>query len=316
MKDEKLGNHDHGHDHGHGHSHDHAITNKKKLVVVIFFNMVITISEYIGGILSGSLALVSDAGHNLSDVLSLMLGYAGEKVSGADPSKKYTFGMKRFEVLIALINALTLVFIGIFIVYESVERFRNPVAVDISIMLPVAVIGLLGNVFSILVLARNKESNLNMKAAFLHLLYDAISSVAVIIGGIVIYITNIYWIDLIISLGIVLMIAWSSMSIVKESLRIFLQGSPDHIDSDEVYRSLLEIDSVGSVHGLHIWSISSTEIFLSCHICVDKDSVNADTDGIIRNVNSILEEKFEIKHTTIQVENKAICGTEPGSCCR
>jgi len=307
--------HGHGHDHSHGHHH-HKITNKKKLVLVIFFNIVITVAEFAGGLLSGSLALVSDAWHNLSDVLSLMLGYAGERVSERERNKNYTFGLKRFEVLVALINAVSLLGIGIFIVYEAVERFMNPVPIDVSIMIPVAVVGLLGNAFSILVLARNKDDNLNMKAAFLHLLYDTISSVAVIGAGIVFYFTEIYWIDLLISLMIVVMIVWSSMGIIKESLRIFLQGTPSHLDADEVYSSILSIEGVEEVHGLHIWSVSSTEVFLSCHMCFDPEAEDdITTDNLIKEVNSMLEEKFNISHTTLQVEKERICSDNPDKCC-
>lgn len=311
MKHNSSNNHNH-----HSHSHHHTSNNKMKLAGVIFFNVLITLSEYIGGILSGSLALISDAGHNFSDVLSLILGYTGEKVSEKEPNKRYTFGLKRFEVLIALINALFLFGIGIYIVYESVIRFLNPVQVNIKIMLPVAFIGLLGNLFSIFLLSGNKNSNLNMKAAFLHLLYDTISSFAVILAGILLYLTEILWIDLVISLIIVIMIVWSSKSIIRESLRIILQGTPEHIDADEVSNSIISVKDVGDIHGLHIWSISSSEVFLSCHICVEEDRENVDTDEIIRNVNSMLEEKFNINHTTIQVENCTICTLESGICCR
>ncbi|MFH0975585.1 MAG: cation diffusion facilitator family transporter [Spirochaetota bacterium] len=307
---------DHNH-HKHGHHHKHAhITNKKKLAIVIFFNAVITLAEYIGGLLSGSLALLSDAWHNLSDVLSLMLGYAGEKVSETDPSKKYSFGLKRFEVLIALINALSLAAVGIYIVYEAAARFINPVPIDVAVMIPVAVIALLGNTLSIIALSKNKNSNLNIKAAFLHLLYDAISSVAVIIAGAVLYYTQLVWIDLAVSIIIVFMMIWSSTDIVKESFRIFLQGTPHGIDPDEVYGSIQAITGVGSVHGLHIWSISSSEVFLSCHVCIDQNIANINTDEIIKKVNSMLESEYGINHTTIQVENIAICSVKSGYCCR
>ena len=292
----------------HRHSHDHTINNKKKLLIVIIFNIIITIAEYIGGILSGSLALISDAGHNLSDVLSLILGYTGEKVSEKQPSKKYTFGLKRFEVLIAFINALSLILIGIYIIYESIQRYLHPVPIKTHIMIPIAVIGLLGNVFSILVLSANKHSNLNMKAAFLHLFYDAISSVAVIAAGIVYYFNKIYVIDLIISLFIVIMLFWSSFGIIKESLRIFLQGAPSHIDTDEVYKNILSCDNVVSVHSLHIWSINSIEVFLSCHICISKEN-SVDTDSIIRNINNMLENKYTITNSAIQIEIDTICKT-------
>ncbi len=301
---------------GHSHGHDHHFDNKFKLVVVIFFNAVITLAEYIGGMLSGSLALISDAGHNLSDVLSLMLGYAGEKVTEIDPSKRYTFGLKRFEVLIALVNALILVGIGIFIVSEAVSRFNNPVKINIGIMLVVAVVGLLGNVFSIMVLSRSRHSNLNMKAAFLHLMYDAISSLGVIAAGVIISYTEFYWIDLLFSLVIVIMIVWSSKDIIRESLHIFLQGAPVHIDSDEIYRSIVDLKNVGDVHGLHIWSINSTEIFLSCHILTDQNVEDVNTDELIGSVNRMLEEKFGIEHTTLQIETKGICSLKNGVCCR
>ncbi len=320
MKENHKENSDHKHDHGHHnhtHSHEHQnITNKKKLVIVIFFNIVITLAEYIGGIISGSLALISDAWHNLSDVLSLMLGYAGEKVSETDPNKKYSFGLKRFEVLIALINALSLVVIAIYIVYEAVIRFINPVPINVSIMIPVAIIGLLGNIFSVITLLKNKDSNLNIKAAFLHLMYDAISSVAVIAAGIVLYFTTIVWIDLAVSIIIVIMMIWSSTDIIKESLRIFLQGTPLKIDADEVNKSIQTIAGVGSLHGLHIWSISSSEIFLSCHICIDQSIQNIDSDQVIKKVNSMLEDKYGITHTTVQIENNAICNINSGKCCR
>ncbi len=303
--------------HSHSHNHDRKeITNKKKLVIVICFNAVITLAEYIGGVISGSLALVSDAWHNLSDVLALMLGYAGEKVSETDPSKKYSFGLKRFEVLIALINALSLVVIGAYIVYEAVSRFISPVSIDVSVMIPVAVIGLLGNVFSVIALLKNRDSNLNIKAAFLHLLYDAVSSVAVIIAGIILYFTGILWIDLAVSLTIVIMMIWSSSDIIKESLRIFLQGTPSEIDADEVRKSIQSVTGVGSLHGLHIWSINSSEIFLSCHVCIDQSLGNIDNDQLIKKVNAMLEEKFGIAHTTIQIENNAICSVNSGRCCR
>jgi cobalt-zinc-cadmium efflux system protein len=198
------------------HNHDHeqnglsgAFTSGKKLVLVIILNLIITAAEYIGGVISGSLALISDAGHNFSDVMSLLLGLLGQKVSEIKPDNKFSFGMKRFEVLIALVNALALFAIGIFIIYEAVIRYLNPVNIDPYIMLPVAVTGLVGNALSIFILHRSREQNLNMRAAFLHLFYDAVSSVVVIAVGITMIFTNIAILDLIASAVIVLMIAMS-----------------------------------------------------------------------------------------------------------
>ena len=306
---------DHAHNGALAHHHAHGRAGGTKLAFVILLNTIITVVEYIGGTIAGSLALISDAGHNLSDVLSLMLGYAGEKVSEREPDKRFSFGLKRFEVIIALVNALSLMGIGIYIVYEAVDRFLRPVPIDIRVMLPVAAIGLAGNLGSMLLLLKDRHNNLNMKAAFLHLLYDTLSSIAVIGAGVVLYLTGFVLVDLVISLVIVLMIVGSSLGIVRESMRIFLQGTPSHIDTDEVYRDISGVDRVKSVHGLHIWSISSTEVFLSCHICIDVSGVGLNTDAIIQNVNALLEEKYRILHTTIQIENTRICSFS-GACCR
>lgn len=302
----------HNQDNSH-HSHDRG--DGFKFAVVIALNIIITVTEYIGGVISGSLALISDAGHNLSDVLSLILGYTGEKVSEKKRSDSYTFGLKRFEVLIAFINAVTLVLIGLYIFYEAIERFKNPVAVDFSIMLPVACVGLAGNLISMFFLGHGGgDKSLNIRAAFLHLFFDALSSVAVIAAAIMIYFTSNYWIDIVISFFIAVMIIWSSFGILRESLRIFLQGVPDHIDSAEVYNFILGIDGVESLHGLHIWSINSKEVFLSCHVCLAGDSAGL-SDKIIININSMLNDKFNIEHTAIQAELSDFCGTHSGDCC-
>jgi len=163
--------HEHHETGNHNHSHHHSGDKGAgiKFLAVILLNIIITVAEYIGGVVSGSLALISDAGHNLSDVMSLILGYTGEKVSERKRSDSYTFGLKRFEVLIAFINALTLIIIGLYIFYEAVERFKHPVAVDFSIMLPVAAIGLAGNLISMFFLGHGGDKSINLRAAFLHL---------------------------------------------------------------------------------------------------------------------------------------------------
>jgi len=311
----------HGHHESEGHNHPHTHSHhpgeggyRIKFLIVILLNVIITVAEYIGGVVSGSLALISDAGHNMSDVLSLILGYTGEKVSEKKRSDSYTFGLKRFEVLIAVVNALTLVIIGLYIFYEAIERFRHPVVVNFSIMLPVAVIGLAGNLISMFFLGHGGEKSINVRAAFLHLFFDAVSSVAVIAAAIVIYYTSNYWVDIVISFFIAVMIIWSSFGILRESLRIFLQGVPGHIDSAEVYDAIIGVNGVESLHGLHIWSINSKEVFLSCHICLSAGS-GSSSDDIIMEINSVLDKKFMIEHTTIQAELTDFCGGQSGECC-
>lgn len=310
MNSEKQ-SHNHVHTHS-SHGHFHAPDNKLRFLLVIIFNLIITIAEYIGGVLSGSLALISDAGHNLSDVMSLVLGYAGEKVS-EKKSVNYTFGLKRFEVFIASINALTLLAIGVYIFYEAISRFQNPEPVNLSIMLPIAILGLLGNIFSIFVLQGVRGSNLNLRAAFLHLVFDAISSVGVIFAGIIIYYTSLYWIDIVISFIIGIMIIWSSLGIIKESFRIFLQGVPVHIDIADVSRHITEIPGVIGIHGLHIWSVNSQEVFLSCHVRVDTCG-EMSPDEFLQRINAMLAKEFNIRHTTLQIEFGDFCESH-GSCC-
>ncbi|HPS57100.1 MAG TPA: cation diffusion facilitator family transporter [Spirochaetota bacterium] len=304
----------HDHDHHHGHSHAHHVEGSFRLLLVIIVNMIITAAEYTGGVLSGSLALISDAGHNFSDVLSLMLGYAGEKISGRSSGARYTFGLKRFEVLTALINSMTLVVIGIFIFHESVERFLNPQQVDLGIMLPVAFIGLAGNVISIFILNYGSNTSLNIRAASMHLFFDAVSSVAVIAAAIIIWFTSNYWVDIVISCFIGVMIIWSAFGIIRESLRIFLQGVPEHIKTDEVYDAILSVAGVESLHGLHIWSINSKEVFLSCHICLEENSGSSDI--VIREINDLLDKKFAINHSAVQAEYGKFCGGHKDNCCR
>jgi len=303
--------------HEHAHGHTHEINSTARFVMVVTLNVIITVAEYIGGIVSGSLALISDAGHNLSDVASLVLGYIGQKVSQKKPGKKYSFGLKRFEVLIALINALTLLVIGAYIIYEAIERYINVQPVNPVIMLPVAFVGLAGNVISMLLLYKNRDENLNVKAAFLHLLYDAVSSVGVIIVGFVLLVES-SWVmlDLVVSVAIAFMIVASSLDIIKSSMRIFLQGVPTRLDFDEVYNAILTIPHVDTVHGLHIWSVDSNEVFLSCHVCISGSDSSLNTDSIIQAINGMLEDKFGITHTTVQIEHSNLCILKGGNCCR
>lgn len=281
----------------------------KRIGLAILVNMGITVAEAIGGMLSGSLALLSDAGHNLSDAISLGLSLLGEKLSEKKPTPRHTFGFKRTEIFTALINSLSLIGIAFFIVVEAIKRIPSPPQLSLGIMLGIAIIGLFGNLFSMTILGR-KESNLNIKAAYLHLFYDAISSIAVIGSGILIYLTGWIIVDLIVSLFIAGMVIWSGLGIIKRTIHIFMQGVPEHLEFDRILQDILEVSGVKSVHDLHIWSINSNEAFLSCHICMDEIEGERDTDRIIQNINEVLLKKHHIRHTVIQAENQNLCGTD------
>ena len=287
--------HDHGHD-----------NNRKNIGWAILINIGITIAEGIGGILSGSLALLSDAGHNLSDVISLGLSFLGEKLSEKKATRRHTFGLKRTEIFTALINSLSLVGIAFFIVMEALKRISSPPELSLGLMLGVATIGLLGNLFSMVILGK-KENNLNVKAAYLHLFYDAISSVAVIGSGLLIFLTGWVILDLAVSLLIAGLVLWSGLGVIKRTIHIFMQGVPEHLEFDRILQDILGVPGVNSVHGLHIWSIDSTDVFLSCHVCTAESDGKGDTDRMIQNINEMLQQNHRIHHTVIQAETRNLC---------
>jgi cobalt-zinc-cadmium efflux system protein len=290
----------------HEHSHSHGA---RRLGWTILLNVGITAAEVAGGVVSGSLALLSDAGHNFSDVIALILAYFGAWGSTLPPTKRSTYGFKRLEVVTAFINALTLVAIALFITYEALNRYAHPVPIHAPVMLIVAVIGLLGNLLSVWLLAHDRNRTINTRAAYLHMLYDAVSSVAVIIGGLVILFSGWYLLDLILSVVIAMMILWSGLDVLKEAGGIFMEAAPRGVDIDEVSQSILGIPGVADVHHLHIWSISSNQIALSCHITLT-DSKTRDFPAVIRAVHDMLKDKHGIDHATIQPEGE-VCPEQP-----
>jgi cobalt-zinc-cadmium efflux system protein len=283
-------------------THHHDITSRKRLVWTILLNVIITTAEFVGGFLSGYLALIADGVHNLSDVAALILAWIGTKGSELPATKRSTYGLKRLEVMTALISAISLVVIAAFVFYAAAIRLMHPPELGHPwLFLGVAIVGFLGNGISVALLFAEKDHSLNMKTAFLHLAFDTVSSLAVIIGGIVIMMTGWVMLDALLSILIGLAILWSSYQVIKEGVLILLEATPAGIDFDEVHSAILSVASVRDVHDLHIWSLSSREIALSCHACVDaKDYANG--PQTIGAINSLLAERFGIGHGTIQLE--------------
>ena len=283
-------------------THSYQTDSEKKLLWTVIFNAVITVAEFAGGLITGYLALTADAVHNLSDVAALGLAWLGLKGSKMPATKQSTYGYKRVEVMTAFISAVALVVIAIFILLEAYDRLLDPQPITKPwLFLSVAVIGLAGNVVSILLLHSEKGKSLNMKTAFLHMAYDAVSSAVVIIGGLVILFTGLFLIDAILSSVIALMIFWSSYLVIKEAVLIFLESTPAGIDFDEVFRAIRSTPGVEDVHDLHIWSLSSRDAALSSHICVEeKDFPHG--PNLVEQINKMLCEKFNISHSTIQLE--------------
>lgn len=285
--------------HDHNHSH-HNADDKNWLIISIFLNSFIVIWEFIWWIVSGSLALLSDAIHNLSDVLSLIFSYFWEKISKKKWDKNHSFDYKRAEVIIAFVNSLTLILIWIYIIYEAILRFfSDKIEVNSQIMFIVWFIWLLWNLVSIFFLHKEKEDNLNKKSAYLHLLYDSISSVLVVFWWILIYFTWFYIIDLIASIIISFFVIKSWYEILKKSLHILMQWVPEWLDIEKITSEIKNISWVKDVHFLHIWSIDSNEIFLSAHILTENQN-----DNLIKEINEFLHEKYEIHKTSLQLENR------------
>jgi len=283
------------------HAHNH-IGSGKRLFATTLLNVVITAAEAIGGLLTGYLALLADAVHNLSDVAALVLAYIGEKGAVHPATKKSTYGYKRLEVMTALISAIGLVVIAAYIFYEAYWRFITPQPItNPTLLLIIASIGLVGNFLSVLLLRMDKEKSLNIRTAFLHMLYDTLSSAAVILGAILILKTGWIYIDPILSIIIGLMILWSSFDVLKEATIILFEAVPRGIDYDEVVAAISGFPKICDVHHLHIWSLSSSEVALSCHISL-AESDYFDGPEIIRAISENMKSKFNIGHCTIQAE--------------
>lgn len=294
--------HDHSFSQSHGHHHHHGDLSGKRLGFSVVLNLTITVVQIVGGILSNSLSLLSDAVHNLSDGVALWIAYIANKVSKKVANKEMTFGYKRVEILAAFVNALTLILICGYLVYEAIVKFTNPETIDGSLMLIVATIGLLANVISVLLLQKDKDRNINIRAAYIHLMGDTLSSVAVIIGGILIWLYDIYWADPVVTLLICAYIFYHSIDILKESGRILMQSKPHGMSVEEVSNYICSFDQVKNVHHIHLWSLGDDDIYMECHIDLNQDLKLSEVDEVRHNIAHGLEDKFHIHHATIQTE--------------
>lgn len=293
--------HKHGHSHGHGHGHQDM--SGRRLLFSSILNIVITIAEIVGGILSNSLALLSDAIHNLGDTIAVLLAFFANRMSRRDPNKKQTFGYKRVEILTALLNAVILVVIIIFLFREAWLRFQDPEPVKGKIMFVVATVGLLANLAVVLILRKDSSKNINIRAAYIHILGDAISSVVVIIGSVFIIYFDIYWIDPVLTILIGLYILKETYSILKESIDILMQAAPKSIDVSSIQAELEKLNEIDNIHHVHVWNLTDTQIHFECHADLISDIKVSETSAILSNMEDVLRKKFSITHVTIQFEH-------------
>jgi cobalt-zinc-cadmium efflux system protein len=285
-----------------GHLPNHSENPSGRLLISILLNGFITLVEIAGGIFSNSLALISDAIHNLSDTLALILAWAANKVGEKDADTKKTFGYKRFEILSAFINASVLTAISLYLIYVAFFRFLHPEPVKSGLMLIVAVIGLFVNLFSMIFLHRDSKKSLNIKAAYVHLLGDTLSSVAVIGGAILIFYTEIVWIDPLLTLVISIVIIVQAYKILYESVNILMQGTPRNLKLEEIKTHLEQHPLIQNIHHVHCWQLQDHDVLFEAHIETSKDLLLSESGALVAEIEGLLREKFRITHTTLQVE--------------
>ena len=275
------------------------MANKLRFAVII--SAIILVAELVAGLLSNSLALLSDAGHVFTDLVALSLSWFALKQAERPATPGMTYGYHRVGILAALVNAFSLTGVSAAIFYEAARRWQHPREVDSLVMLSVAAIGLLANLVVVVWLRRDAYENLNVRAAWWHAWGDSLSSVGVIVGGIVIYITGRLLVDPLVSMIIGAIIIGGAWSISKDGVRILLEASPAHIDGKEVSLAISQTTGIKGVHDLHLWSIAPGMNALSCHLVVDDVSIS-ESACIMERVNTLLAEKFNIKHSTMQLE--------------
>ena len=284
------------------HHHEHATpVSGGRLLVTLLLNLLITVAEIIGGILSGSLSLISDALHNFSDGIAIVISYIAIRLNRQPKSTHYTFGLKRAQILAAIINSSVLVVISLYLFIESYHRFMNPAPIQASLMVMVAGIGLLANTLGTLLLRAGAQSNLNIRSAYLHLLSDAVSSVGVILGGLAIYFWQVSWVDPLLTVLISIYILKESFHILKEALDIVLMASPEEISLTEIAEKLSAIAGVNNLHHVHLWQMDEQDIHFEAHVDIT-DRLVSETDPLLQKITEVLHESFEINHVTLQFE--------------
>ncbi|MBL6010714.1 cation diffusion facilitator family transporter [Bacillus halotolerans] len=292
---------------GHNHSHNHIQHSNTKVLMISF--IIITgymIIEAIGGFLTNSLALLSDAGHMLSDSISLMVALIAFRLAEKKASHNKTFGYKRFEVLAAVINGVALILISLYIMYEAIERFSNPPEVATTGMLTISIIGLVVNILVawIMMSGGDTENNLNIRGAYLHVISDMLGSVGAILAAILIIFFGWGWADPLASVIVAILVLRSGYNVTKDSIHVLMEGTPENIDVTDIIHTIEETEGIQNIHDLHIWSITSGLNALSCHAVVDSQLTISESENILRKIEHVLEHKG-ITHVTIQMETEA-----------
>lgn len=288
--------------HSHSHNHHTHDTKGRNLFISILLNIIITVAQVIGGILSGSLSLLSDALHNFSDVLSLIVSYIANRYSKKKAFFDKTFGYKRAEIIAAFVNASSLIIVALYLIYEAIVRFIHPQEIESGLVIWLALLGIIANGFSVLLLKKDSKDNMNMRSAYLHLLTDMSASVAVLIGGLLMKYFNWFWVDSVLTLLIAFYLIVMGYDLLKNSFRVLMLFSPEDVDLKEIREAISAFPEIKNVHHMHIWQLNEKENHLEAHIDFYEDITLSQFDEILNKVEEVLYHQFGINHVNIQPE--------------
>jgi len=288
-----------GHPH---HHHNHQSIKGKKLGISILLNVLITVAQAVGGFATGSLSLLSDAMHNFSDVIALVISYIADILTHKAATAHQTYGYKRAEVLAAFVNAVSLIVLAAMLAREAISRFSNPIEINSLWVIILALAGIIVNGGSVILLHPEASENMNMKSAYLHLLMDMVASVAVLIGGFAMYWFQAYWVDSLLSILIAVYLVYSSAGLLLDTSKVLMQFAPDNVDSNAIRDSIMRFSIIENVHHMHIWQLNDKDIHLEAHIEFKEDLSLSHVTETIEKINQTIEERFNIHHIFLQPE--------------
>lgn len=291
------------HDHHHHHSHN----GDKNLSVSIVLNIGITVAQIVGGIISGSLSLISDALHNFSDVISLILSLAAHRLAKRKANALSTFGYKRAELLAAFINAATLIIVAFYLIYEAVIRFSNPVVIGSGLVIWMSLIGIVFNGFSAILLREDAKKSINMKSAYLHLFTDMMASVAVLIGGLLMKYYQWFWVDSVITFAIAVYLIIMGFGLLKSSTKMLMLFTPENLKIDSIVESVHNVIGENRLYHIHLWHLNDNELHFEAHLDCRNNMTISEFNVLVDEIEEVLFHDFQISHCTIQPEFEKAC---------
>ncbi|MDA3906694.1 MAG: cation diffusion facilitator family transporter [Bacteroidales bacterium] len=288
------------------HQHNNSLQGKK-LFLSIILNLAITIAQIIGGLISNSLSLLTDALHNFSDVISLIISWFAHKLSHKPADNKRTFGYKRAEIMAAFINAASLLAVSFFLIKEAIERFNNPVSVQTSWVIGLGMLSIIINGISVLLLSKDAKTSLNIRSAYLHLFTDMLTSIVVVLGGIIMSFWPLYWIDPLLTVIIAVYLIVNSWKILSDALKILMLFAPAELNTELIKIEVLKFSKIQNIHHIHLWALNDTQTHLEAHLSFSNNLSLAETNIICSTVEEMLKKQFSIQHITFQAEFKPDC---------